>query len=568
MRACRRSLLVVGVLSLAANVLLLAAPLYMMQVFDRVLTSGSVETLLMLTIITAGALVLFGVFDMLRQIILARAAARLETKLGGPLLAASIANRATGDRAESQALRDLWQLRAFLSGPIVTTLFDLPLMPLYLFIIYLISPSLGSIAVVGAILLFAIAVLNQQVNKYQVREQGQRSMAALAVANDQIRNADAVQAMGMLPQCVGTWGHENAKAIRAMISSSNRSAPLAGISKILRLMLQIGLLGFGAYLVLQQELTAGMIFAAAILGARGLAPLEGAIAGWQALVQTREAYARVKAKLGAAADYSPRTALPNPKGELSVEQLVYTPAPGSKPVLRGLTFNIAAGESIGIVGPAGAGKSTLARLLVGTIQPSAGAVRLDGAELSNWNRDELGVHIGYLPQGVELFTGTVAKNIARLEKKAASEDVVAAAKRAEVHDLIVQLLDGYETLIDRDGYSLSGGQKQSVALARAFFGTPCMLVLDEPNAHLDPDGNIALQRAIRTAKQARITTVIVAQQPSVLINVDRIIVMRDGLIEMMGPRDQVFAKFVKAKPASAPAAVQQSDHLHLVQART
>lgn len=554
MRSCRRSLFVVGLFSLAVNALMLTVPLYMIQVFDRVLSSGSVDTLIMLSIVALGAIVMFGTFDALRNMILARTGVRLEAALGGPLLAASIVARTRGDRSETQGLRDLGMLRGFLSGPVVVTLFDIPLMPFYVLVVFLIHPTLGGIMTFGAIALFIIAVLNQMVSRKPLEVQNRYSMAALAKAQAHVRNAEVIQAMGMFPETVSAWGKENAPSIRAMISASNRTVFMASFSKVFRLFLQIGLLGFGAWLVLQQEITAGMIFAATLVGARALAPVESAITGWQGFIQARAAYKRIRTTLQTAGDFSPRTELPDPNGAVGVEQLAYVPGPGIKPVLKGISFKINAGDSVGIVGPTGAGKSTLARLLVGALPVSSGAVRLDGSDVSNWDRDQFGRHVGYLPQDVELFPGTIAENIARLNPDASSDDVVAAATLANVHDLIVRLPDGYDTEVDPSGFALSGGQRQRIALARAFYGTPCLVVLDEPNANLDQEGEQALMLTLEAAKQLNITVVIIAHRPAVIENVDRVMVLRDGMIEMYGPRADVLAKITPARatPAAQP----------------
>lgn len=551
-RSCRRSLVAVGLFSLAVNVLMLTVPLYMIQVFDRVLSSGSTDTLVMLTIVAFGALLLFGLFDMLRNMILARTGARLEATLGGPLLAASIINRTKGDRSEAQGLRDLAQLRAFLSGPVVITMFDVPLMPLYVLVVFMIHQSLGWIMVAGAAILFLIALANQMVSRKPLEVQNRHTMTALNTAQAHVRNAEVIQAMRMFPHIVAAWGTENAKSIRAMISANNRGAFMQSFSKVFRLYLQVGLLGYGAWLVLQQELTAGMIFAATLVGARALAPVESAITGWQAYIQARAAYKRVHATLRTSGDFAPRTPLPDPKGNIAVEQLAYVPSPGAKPVLKGVTFKIKAGDAVGVVGPTGAGKSTLARMLVGALAPSAGAVRLDGAELGTWDHDQLAQHIGYLPQDVELFPGTISDNIARLDADADPDDVVAAAKLANVHELIVRLPDGYETVVDPSGFELSGGQRQRIGLARAFFGPPRFVVLDEPNANLDNEGEHALMQTLLAAKKLGITTVVVAHRPSIVEGVDRIMVMREGMVELYGPRADVMSKITKTRADVQP----------------
>jgi ATP-binding cassette subfamily C protein len=556
-RSCRRSLIAVGLFSIAINVLMLTVPLYMIQVFDRVLSSGSVDTLIMLSVVALGALVLFGIFDLLRNMILARTGAQLESALGGPLLAASIINRTKGDRTEAQSLRDLAQLRAFLSGPVVVSMFDVPVIPFYVLVVFLIHPSLGAMMTAGAVVLFLLAIANQMVSKTPLDVQNRHAMAALSTAQSLVRNAEVIHAMSMFPQSVAAWGRENAQSVRAMITASNRSAFMQSLSKVFRLCLQIGLLGYGAWLVLQHELTAGMIFAATLVGARALAPVESAISGWQAFVQARAAHKRVQATLRTAGDFTPRAALPEPRGEIAAERLAYVPRPGAKPVLKGLSFRIAAGEMVGVVGPTGAGKSTLARLLVGAMPPTSGTVRLDGGDLANWDRDQLGAHVGYLPQDVELFPGSIADNIARLDPEASTDGVIEAAKLANVHDLIMRLPEGYETMIDPAGFELSGGQRQRIALARAFFGAPCFIVLDEPNASLDADGEYALMQALVAAKERGVTTIVIAHRPSLVEVVDRILVLREGGIEMYGPRADVLSKIRQAAPARRLTSQQQ-----------
>ncbi len=561
-RACGKSLIAVGLFSLAVNMLMLTVPLYMIQVFDRVLSSGSVDTLVMLTVVALGALLMFGTFDMLRNMVLARTGAKLESALGGPLLAASIVNRTKGDRSEAQGMRDLAMLRSFLSGPVVVTMFDVPIMPFYVLVVFLIHPSLGWIMLAGATVLFLLAIANQLISRKPLAAQNRHTMEALATAQSHVRNAEVIQAMSMFPQSVNAWGKQNARSLQAMIVATTRGAFMQSFSKVFRLYLQVMLLGYGAWLVLQQDLTAGMIFAATLVGARALAPVEGAITGWQSFTQARAAYGRVRTTLATSGDFSPRTALPDPKGEIIGDKLAYVPKPGAKPVLKGISFKVLPGDAVAIVGPTGAGKSTLARLLVGALPPTAGAVRLDGADLANWDRDQLGQYIGYLPQDVELFPGTIAENIARLDPDAPSDAVVAAATLANVHDLIVRLPEGYDTLIDPSGFELSGGQRQRIGLARAFYGSPQFVVLDEPNANLDNEGEHALMQTLVAAKKTGVTTIIIAHRPSVIEVVDRVMVLRDGAIELYGPRTDVLAKITnmrqRAIAGSKPDAAQNA----------
>ncbi len=554
--ACRSALLMVALFSFAVNVLLLTVPVYMMQVYDRVLSSQSMDTLLMLSILAVGALILLGIFDTLRQFVLTRTGVRLEAQLGGPLLASAIANRTAGDTSEIQGLRDLSQLRMFITSPAIMAVFDLPLTPFYVAIIFVIHPVLGAVTLGGAIILMLLACVNQMATGRALKEYGRHSMGALSRAQAHVRNAEAVQAMGMFPDCVRAWGEKNADAIRAQVIAGDRNALFTGLSKFLRLLLQVGILGIGGYLVLIHEMTPGMIFAGSIIGARALAPVDAAIGSWRSFGQARDAYVRIKALLNKSKILEDRISLPKPQGHVSVERLVYVPAPAARPVLKGVSFEIAPGEQIGIVGPTGAGKSTLVRLMVGALRATSGTVRLDGGEVWNWNREEFGEHVGYLPQDVELFPGTIMDNIARMRADARSEDVVEAATIANVHDMILRFPEGYETQIDPVGFALSGGQRQRIGLARAFYGSPSLLVLDEPNANLDTEGEEALLQALRTAKERGITVVLVAQRPSALAHADKILVLRDGTVDAFGPRNEVLARIVPAAAAARIAAGQ------------
>jgi ATP-binding cassette, subfamily C, bacterial len=546
--SCRRALWAVGLFSLAMSVLLLTVPLFMLQVYDRVLGSGSVHTLVMLTLLAAGALALLSLLDGLRQTVLARIGMRLETGLGGPLLAASIESAARGRSPDAQALRDLAQIRAFVTSPAVATIFELPLVPLFVILMFLIHPLLGSITGMGAIVLLFLAWLNQRAAKQALAETSAHSLAALGSAQAYVRNAELVHAMGLYPEAIASWGDHNAKALQAMSRAGAAGSGLASLSRFLRLMLQIGLLAFGALLVLDHKMTGGMIVAGSIIGARALAPVEGVIASWRNLIQAREADSRIKELLARAGEIIERVKLPRPEGNLSFEGVSYAPRPGTPPILRGLTFQVVPGQSIGIVGPAGAGKSTLARLAIGAIMPSAGAVRLDGADVNQWTRDEFGEHVGYLQQHPEFFPGTVAQNIARMRKDAASEAIVAAGRISGAHEMIVRLPNGYETLLGPGGIELSGGQRQRVGLARAFFGDPSLIILDEPNANLDSKGDNALALAVRRARDRNATVIVIAQRPRAVQSVDRIMVLQNGTITAFGPRSEVLPKILAPTP--------------------
>lgn len=546
--SCRRALWAVGLFSLAMSFLLLTVPLFMLQVYDRVLGSGSVDTLVMLTLLAAGALALLSFLDGLRQTLLSRIGLRLETGLGGPLLAASIEAAARGRNPDAQALRDLAQIRAFITSPAVATIFELPLVPIFVIFMFLIHPLLGSITGIGAVVLLFLTWLNQRAAKTALAETSKHSLAAVGSAQAYVRNADLVHAMGLYPEAIASWGSHNAKALEAQSRAGAAGSGLASLSRFLRLMLQIGLLAFGAILVLDQKMTGGMIVAASIIGGRALAPVEGIIASWRSLVQAREADARIKDLLISTGEIVERVMLPKPEGHLSFEGVFYAPRPGMPAIVRGLTFQVTPGQAIGIVGPPGAGKSTLARLAIGAILPSAGTVRLDGADVNQWTRDEFGEHVGYLQQHPEFFPGTVAQNIARMRADAPAKSIIAAGQVSGAHELIVRLPNGYETMLGPGGVELSGGQRQRVGLARAFFGEPSLIILDEPNANLDHAGDNALALAVRKAKERGATVIVIAQRPRAIQGVDRIMVLQNGMITAFGPRNEVLPKILAPTP--------------------
>jgi ATP-binding cassette, subfamily C, bacterial len=540
--ACRQGFMAVGAFSVAINVLMLTTSIYLMQISDHVMVSRSLDTLLMLTIAAVGALAVLSVLDLLRKWVLTRLGVKLETMLGGPVLAASIEHSVNGHSPEVQGLRDLSTIRSFLSGPVVPQLCDLPMAPFYILIVFMIHWDLGLITLAGAVILAALAYANQLSTNRLLGEASQFGAIALTRAQAQTRNSDAVRAMGMIEECVRSWGAENMRSLQIQLEASNINGIIAGISKFARLLLQIAILGWGAYLSLQGDLTSGMSIAASIIGARALAPVEGAIESWKSFVHAREAYAKVRRLMSASTVMEPRTILPEPKGEMFCEKLVFTTAQAKEPIIKQISFGILAGTSVALIGPTGAGKSTLGKLIIGALTPNSGCVRLDGADLRNWDLRQLGRSVGYLPQDVELFPGTIAENIARMRPDATSEEIVSAAKFANVHDLILRMKNGYETMIYERGAPLSGGQRQRVALARAFFGNPKLIVLDEPDAALDTDGEEALAGALANAKAAGMTVVVTTQRRNILSSLDRVLVLRDGMIDLYGPRDQVLAR--------------------------
>ncbi|MCC2690917.1 MAG: transporter, ATPase component (Type toxin/protease secretion system) [Rhizobiaceae bacterium] len=497
---CRRQFLAVGLFSLCVNVLMLTSSLYMMQVYDRVLASGSTETLVLLTVIALGALGVMAALDAVRSRVLGRLGTWFEAHLAPEALSRGLEAALSDLPYRAEALRDLGLIRTCLTGPGMLALFDAPWVPVYIAAIYLIHPMLGHVAVAGALLLFALARLNEALTQRQIRTAGERAMAAARTAEALMRNAEVIDAMGLHNSLTAHWQQQNHQALRLQEQAVERGSLISAITKAVRQALQMAALAVGAALVIQHEATAGVMIGASIILSRALAPVEMAIGSWRNLVQSREAARRLNALFDRSRIRPETLALPKPRGHLSVEGLVYAPSPTAPLLLRGVSFTVQPGEALAVLGPSGAGKSSLARLLIGTRRPRAGCVRLDGADVANWERGEFGQHVGYLPQEVALFDGTVAENIARLGAASAAE-IVDAAQIAGAHELILRLPQGYETRVGEQGGLLSGGQRQRIGLARALLRRPRLIVLDEPNANLDAEGEAALNQAIAAMKR-------------------------------------------------------------------
>ncbi|QIG49924.1 type I secretion system permease/ATPase [Nordella sp. HKS 07] len=549
-RDCKRDLLGVGAFSLVMSLLLLTVPIYMVQVYDRVLGSGSLETLLMLTIITVGALALLAILDGLRQAILVRIGMRFEASVAAPLLAASIKASAREGSYGIDMLREAAQVRSFLATGGVTALFDMPFALIFIVVVFLIHPLLGFVCTLGAVILISLTALTGWAVRRPFKDASQNSLAALEQAQAFIRQADLVHAMGIYPEAIAHWGAKHLASLRGWLTVATRNNILASVSKFVRLLIQIAILGLGGYLTLKHEITGGMIFAASLITSRALQPVESIIAGWKNIAQTRLNLARIRSALADESLARRRLVPPAPEGAISVEKLVYQPAPNRRPVLRGVSFELGVGESLGIVGPAGAGKSTLARILVGTIEPTSGKVRLDGSEISHWPREALGQHMGYLPQQPEFFPGTIAENIARMQQNPPDAAVLQAARISGANEVIVHMQDGYATEIGHTSFELSGGQKQRIGLARAFYGAPRVLVLDEPNANLDVQGDEALTKALLAAQADKVTIIIVAQRPSAIRFVDKLLVLMDGQVEAFGARDEILPRITSRQVSS------------------
>ncbi len=549
LRAHARFFLAAGLFSLVINLALLAPSLYMLQVFDRVLSTRSVETLVMLSLITGGALLLMFALDLARARLLVLLGALFERGVGRRTLELVLDSVATpGSQVHQHALRDVGALRAFLSGPGIVALFDAPWMPIYLVVIALFSPVLGVLALASAIILVVLTWINERTTRNSLEQAQQQMRDAGQFVDAVMRNTEVVHALGMAPAVARRWeGLSGALQTRQL--GIQRIAGLVGSgTRFFRQSVQVVMMAAAAWLVIEQLATPGVMIAVTIILGRALAPVEQLVGQWKALVEARLAWRRLDGLLGR--DAAQRfAALPEPSGAITVEGLTYVPPGAQKPIVQRVSVEIAAGEVLALIGPSGSGKSTLARLLLGVLPPSAGAVRLDGAALSQWDPDRLGRHLGYLPQDVALFNGTVADNIARLGE-VHDEEVVLAAQRAQVHDLIVRLPKGYDTPVGEGGRFLSGGQRQRVGLARAFYGNPRIVVLDEPNAHLDTEGEQALARAIAEARARGTTVVLITQRTQILSVADRIMVMRDGMVERIGVRQD---KAAEAAAAGAPA---------------
>ena len=548
LRICRRGLVSVGMFSVVINLLMLTIPIYLFQLSDRVLTSRNTDTLIMLSVVAVGAILAMVLLDLMRRLMLSRIGTRLETTLAGPALAGALSGPSEGTAA--QALRSLQQVRNFIIGPVMPLMFDAPLAPLYFAVVFLIHPTLGFIVIGAGLLLCVVAFINQRITAAPFAEAGGHAHAAENHAEALSRNAQALTGMGMMNEGIVLWGQPNAQALSALIRAQDRNAMLSGFSKLVRLLTQIAVLGAGAYLALQAELTGGMMIAASIIAGRALAPIEGAIEGWRSFVQARHAYGRVTSLIDPLKNQDARIWLPQPKGEVHVEKLLHVPKGKRDPVLNGVSMLLEPGEALGVVGRSGGGKSTLARILVGGLTQTAGKVRLDGAELKNWNPRQLGETIGYLPQDVELFPGTIKANIARLREDASDAQVHRAAQLAGVHEMILRLPEGYETVIGADGSPLSGGQRQRVGLARAFFGAPKLLVLDEPNANLDVAGEQALRTALKQAKAHGITVVLITQRLAILHAVDKVMVLQDGRVTGFAPTSEIMPQLVSREKAA------------------
>ena len=537
----RGNLIVVMAFTVVINILVLAIPIYLFQISDRVLTSRSIDTLVMLTVVVVGAVVVQAFLDKQRRHIMMRTAVEVEVQLGAPILSAAARSSLNGTSRDYQVLGDLQSLRSFLTSGTLISFLDAPLAPIFVLAVFLVHPSLGWIVVASGLALLVVALINQKVTALPFREANQALTRANVHLDSMSRNAQIINALAMIPEAVQIWGRDTAHSLRRQVVAQDRNIAFASVSRASRMLTQIAMLGWGAFLAIEGHITGGMVIAASIIAGRALAPIEGTIEGWNQFAQTRVALGRIKTLLSQSVLNVERLRQPNPRGQLNVENLLYVPAGTKTVILNSVSLRLQPGESVGVIGKSGAGKTTLGKMLVGSIIPTSGAVRLDLMDLRNWDQRQLGESIGYLPQDVQLFPGTIKQNIARMRTDATDEAIFKAAQLADVHELIASLPQGYETFVGADGAPLSGGQKQRIALARAFFGNPRFVVLDEPNSNLDTSGERALARALEHARREKITIVAITQRPDLLKFVEKILVLQNGKVGAFGERAKVMA---------------------------
>jgi PrtD family type I secretion system ABC transporter len=550
LQGCQGYFVTAAVFSLAINLLYLAGPLFMLQVYDRVISSASEITLLMLTIALLLAYLALAGLDAVRARVLTRTSIRLDQDIAPRVLTAIIDRSANFAGARSQLLRDFDTFRQFITGSGIHAIFDLPWAPIYIAVIFVLHPLLGAFALGCSITLVLMALFNEWIVKPPLAESNEAAARSYNFTEMSLRNTEVVRAMGMTGGLLKRWSRDRTRMLERQVAASDRAATMQSIIRFLRLSMQSLVLGLGAYLVIERLTTAGAMFAASILLGRALQPVEQIVGSWRSLVSARGAFLRVRELLAAHPPHETGLTLPRPKGQLSVEALSFA-APGtSKPILRGVTFQIAPGEVLGVIGQSGAGKSTLARHLVGVQTASAGAVRLDGSEVSSWIKSSLGQHLGYLPQDIELFADSVAANICRFEQGRDNE-IIRAAQMAGVHDMILRLPKGYDTQVGEGGAILSGGYRQRIALARAVYGNPSLVVLDEPSSNLDAEGDAALADCILQLKKRGTTVVIISHRPSTLNVVEKVLILRDGAVEMFGPRTEVLSRLTRPVPVHA-----------------
>jgi PrtD family type I secretion system ABC transporter len=544
--ACKAYLGFAALFSACVNILYLTPTIYLMQVYDRILSSGSIPTLVFLTLIVGLTLLVLGCFDYVRALLLTKMGVRLDKLLAARVYQALMDQAISGPEASSrgQALRDFDTVRQFLTSNTIHVLFDVPWTPIYVAVAFLLHPLVGAVSCVFAVILLGLAILNEIITRKNLKEANSTALKNYAFTDASLRNAEVVQALGMFPSLLNRWQGERIRVIGGQARASFKGAAVSSTIRFVRMFMQSMIMGVAAYLVIERSLSPGGVFAASVLLGRSLQPIEQAVGSWRQAISARQAYERLLALLSRSPAPTAATTLPRPQGLLSIEKLFYRIEGRDEPILNNVSFALQPGESLAVIGPSAAGKSTLARLLVGVLRATAGAVRLDNADVSRWPRDEFGKYVGYLPQDVELFSGTVAENIARFQD-VPSEAIVEAARVAGVHDMILRLPRGYETQIGESGGVLSGGQRQRVALARAVLNSPRLLVLDEPNSNLDSTGENLLVSCLREMKDRGSTIVIISHRLNSVNFVDKILALNNGAVELFGPRTEVLARMAR-----------------------
>lgn len=546
------------IFSFAINCLQFVAPLYMLQIYDRVLGTRNEVTLLMISLITLFLMIVFGLLEFIRSRVLVRAGMQFDDVLSSEIFSRAVKMRLKNPQGGAEfVLSDGNKIREFLTGSGILAFFDAPWAPLFIFVCFLFHTWLGFLALCGAIVIFSLALLNEYSTKKQLKEANNASQGASQFAGAVLQNAEVIRSMGMERALGQRWQGHHAKMLDAQAGASDKAGAIITFQKCFRMALQSAILGLGAYLAIRQEISPGIMIATSIMMGRALQPVEQAVGQWKQFIAARQAHERLKNLFSIIPGDDERTELPTPKGAIAVENLTSF-APGSKvPFLKGINFSLQPGQTLALVGPSGSGKSSLIRHLAGVWPAASGAIRIDGADVSHWNAEQLGQHLGYLPQEVRLFSGTIAENISRFTG-GESEAVVKAAIMAGVHDMILRLPSGYETQVGDNGQQLSGGQRQRVGLARAMFRSPRVVLLDEPNANLDADGELALLEAIKAMKAAGITIILVTHKPNLLTVSDRALVLRDGSMQAFTTPHELLKP---AKTSLAPAAVRLTPDL-------
>lgn len=538
--------------SLFANLLMFVAPIYMMQVYDRVLASRNETTLILLSVIAVAMLLTYACLEYVRSRMLARGGNRFDRKISKPVFDAVVKLQSMqSNSASAQAIRDKDVVRDFIGGNAIMAFCDAPWVPVFVAVCFVMHTYLGLVALCGALIIFSLALLNELTTRGLLAKGNRASIVAAQNAQTTLRNSEVINALGMRNNIQKRWDEKHLEALGWQGKAGDRAGGIVAVQKFVRMGLQVSILGVGAYLSILGEITPGVMIAASIMMGRALAPVEQSVGSWKSFVAMREATKRLRAMFASLPEEIEQMDLPDPVGKLSIENIIAGPPGAQKPTLKGLTFDVAPGNILAIVGPSAAGKSTLARVMVGVWPSASGHVRIDGSDIDHWDQEKLGRFIGYVPQDVELFSGTIAENIARFAE-IDDKKVIAAAQLAGVHEMIQGLPQGYDTEIGEGGQVLSGGQRQRVALARAVFGNPVLVVLDEPNSHLDTAGEEALSVAMKKMRDANISVIVITHKPNLLTIADQIMILMDGQLQGIGSREQMLPKLMGPKVVQAP----------------